>query len=121
MENFLNAFGHFLKEANDSGTFIIDKYSNEEGYPKNPSTDQETIINFLKSLSAKQKEQLKISVSYCIESTLFKLIDILESGSMEYSFELKIKKNNQITDLISENIDNELKYKLFEWLNNQKD
>ncbi len=113
-ENLIEIFGKFLKASRDSGADIVKQYKLTEGHPKSPSEEQTQIIKLIESLNNHQYEQLKTCVNYSLESTLFKLIDLLENGKAEYSFELNISDSKYKQTLIGPDIDNELKHLLFE-------
>jgi hypothetical protein len=113
-KDLLKVFGQLVKENLDSGTSILDKYIQQK--PKNPSEGQKALLDLLENLDSKNLELLKQSVKYCIELSLFGMINTLEYGVADYSFELVMKKGNEKLTLIDDENDNDLTGEYWDWI-----
>lgn len=113
MDNeLLEFFGVIVKESRNAGLDIIEDCKKESS--KNLSDSQQVLTELLNQLNSSQQESLKKSVKYCIELSLFKLINTIENGTMDYDFNLDVKKSGHRYNLVGEN-DNDLSGELWNW------
>jgi len=110
----LEIFGQLVKASRNSGIDVLTDFKEQK--PKNPSEEQEPLLKLLNSLSSEDHELLKKSVKYCVELSLFKLINTLEYGVSDYSFDLAIKKGNSSFSLIDDETDNNLTGEYWNWI-----
>lgn len=55
-------------------------------------------------------------MKYCIELSLFKLVNTIERGVGDYSFDLSMQNSSDKTQLVGENMDNELSLEYWNWM-----
>ena len=117
MENTLmETFGQFVRSSRDTALDTLTTFRNNSEAVKNPDEEQKALLELLQSLDDKDFIKLQKGLKYCIELSLFKLINLLENGNGNISFELFIKDNIQKEILIGEEIDNDLIHKIWDWL-----
>lgn len=117
MENTLmETFGQFVRNSRDTALDTLTTFRNDSETVKNPDEEQKALLELLQSLDDKDFIKLQKGLKYCIELSLFKLINLLENGKANISFELSIKDNIQKEILIGEEIDNDLIHKIWDWL-----
>jgi hypothetical protein len=117
MENTLmETFGQFVRSSRDTALDTLTTFRNNSEAVKNPDEEQKALLELLQSLDDKDFIKLQKGLKYCIELSLFKLINLLENGKGNISFELFIKDNIQKEILIGEEIDNDLIHKIWDWL-----
>ncbi|MCX8669708.1 hypothetical protein J3U22_02320 [Gilliamella sp. B2865] len=114
--NLIEVFGKIVKTSRDSGLDIVSNYKNNIEIPKSPDEEQKALMELIKTLDAEQFDQLQKGVKYCIELSLFKLISTIESGVSDYAFDLSIQNSSDKTQLVGENIDNELSLEYWHWI-----
>jgi len=113
--DLLETFGQIVKTSRDSGVVVLTDF--QEKAPKNPSKEQEPLLKLLSSLNSEDCELLKKSIKYCIDLSLFKLINTLEYGVSDYSFELRMKKSDKSITLIdNEEVDHDLTGEFWNWV-----
>ena len=117
MENTLmETFGQFVRSSRETALDTLTTFRNNSETVKNPDEEQKALLELLQSLNDKEFIKLQKGLKYCIELSLFKLINLLENGKGNISFELSIKDNIQKEILIGEEIDNDLIHKIWDWL-----
>ena len=117
MENTLmETFGQFVRSSRDTALDTLTTFRNNSEAVKNPDEEQKALLELLQSLDDKDFMGLQKGLKYCIELSLFKLINLLENWKGNISFELSIKDNIQKEILIGEEIDNDLIHKIWDWL-----
>ena len=117
MENTLmETFGQFVRSSRDTALDTLTTFRNNSEAVKNPDEEQKALLELLQSLDDKDFIKLQKGLKYCIELSLFKLINLLENGKGNISFELFIKDNIQKEILIGEEIDNDLIHRIWDWL-----
>ena len=117
MENTLmETFGQFVRSSRDTALDTLTTFRNNSETVKNPDEEQKALLELLQSLNDKEFIKLQKGLKYCIELSLFKLINLLENRRGNISFELSIKDNIQKEILIGEEIDNDLIHKIWDWL-----
>lgn len=117
MENTLmETFGQFVRSSRDTALDTLTTFRNNSEAVKNPDEKQKALLELLQSLDDKDFIKLQKGLKYCIELSLFKLINLLENRRGNISFELSIKDNIQKEILIGEEIDNDLIHKIWDWL-----
>jgi hypothetical protein len=116
MKNLVEVFGKIVKTSRDTGLDIVSNYKNNIETPKSPDEEQTALMELIKTLDVEQFNQLQKGIKYCIELSLFKLISTIESGVSNYSFDLSIQDGRDKTQLIGENIDNELSLEYWNWI-----
>ncbi|WP_315164849.1 hypothetical protein [Capnocytophaga leadbetteri] len=117
MENTLmETFGQFVRSSRDTALDTLTTFRNNSEAVKNPDEEQKALLELLQSLDDKDFIKLQKGLKYCIELSLFKLINLLENWKGNISFELSIKDNIQKEILIGEEIDNDLIHKIWDWL-----
>lgn len=116
MENeLINFFGQIVKSSRDSGVDVLSYFSTQK--PKNPSEDQKALLELMNYFNSEEgRELLRKGIKYCVELSLFKLVNTLEYGISDCSFDLIIKKGNQSTLLIDDEIDNNLTEEYWNWI-----
>lgn len=114
--NLIDVFGKIVKTSKDTGLDIVSNYKRNIEIPKNPDEDQKALMELIKTLDVEQFHQLQKGIKYCVELSLFKLINTIESGVKDYSFDLYIQNSNVKTQLVGENIDNELSLEYWNWI-----
>lgn len=73
-------------------------------------------MELIKTLDVEQFHQLHKGMKYCIELSLFKLLSTIERGVGDYSFDLSMQNSSDKTQLVGENIDNELSLEYWNWI-----
>lgn len=74
-------------------------------------------MELVKKSNQGEQELIQKAIKYCVELSLYKLLNTLEYGIGNYTFDLVIKKGNKTFSLINSNDDNELSTdKFFTWL-----
>lgn len=117
MENTLmETFGQFVRSSRDTTLDMLTLFRNDSETVKNPDEEQKALLELLQSLDDKDFVKLQKGLKYCIELSLFKLINLLENGKGNISFELSIKDNIQKEMLIGEEINNDLIHRIWDWL-----
>ena len=117
MENSLiEKFGQFVRSSRDTALDTLTTFRNNSEAVKNPNEEQKALLELLQLLNDKDFIKLQKGLKYCIELSLFKLINLLENGKGNISFELFIKDNIQKEILIGEEIDNDLIHRIWDWL-----
>lgn len=114
--NLIEIFGKIVKTSRDTGLDVVTNYKNNIEIPKSPDEEQKALLELIKTLDAEQLHQLQKGVKYCIELSLFKLVNTIESGVADYSFDLSIQNNNDSKQLVGNNIDNELSLEYWTWI-----
>lgn len=114
--SLIEIFGKIVKTSRDTGLDIVSNYKNNIEIPKSPDEEQKALMELIKTLDAEQFYQLQEGIKYCIELSLFKLINSIESGTSNYSFDLSIQNSNDEMQLVGKNIDNELSLKYWDWI-----
>lgn len=112
----METFGQFVRNSRDTALDTLTTFRNDSETVKNPDEEQKALLELLQSLDDKDFIKLQKGLKYCIELSLFKLINLLENGKANISFELSIKDNIQKEILIGEEIDNDLIHKIWDWL-----
>lgn len=113
-EELLDFFGQLIKVSRNSGIDVLTSFKEQK--PKNPSEEQEPLLKLLNSLNPENQKLLEKSVKYCIELSLFKIINMLEYGVSDYSFDLTIKKGDDFFSLIDDEVDNDLTGEYWNWI-----
>lgn len=117
MENILmETFGQFVRSSRNTALDTLTTFRNNSEAVKNPDEEQKALLELLQSLDDKDFIKLQKGLKYCIELSLFKLINLLENGKGNISFELSIEKGVQKTLLIGKDTDNDLIHKIWDWL-----
>lgn len=117
MENNLTeVFGKIVKTSRDTGLDIVTAYRNNTRMPKAPDEDQHALIDLVSGLDDAQFEQLKKGVKYCIELSLFKLINSIENGVGNNSFELSMQDEKNSIQLTGKDIQSELSLDYWDWI-----
>ena len=104
----METFGQFVRSSRDTALDTLTTFRNNSEAVKNPDEKQKALLELLQSLDDKDFIKLQKGLKYCIELSLFKLINLLENRRGNISFELSIKDNIQKEILIGEEIDNDL-------------
>lgn len=106
--NLIEVFGKLVKTSRDTGLDIVSNYKNNIEIPNSPDEEQKALMELIKTLDVEQFHQLHKGMKYCIELSLFKLLSTIELGVGDYSFDLSMQNSSDKTQLVGENIDNEL-------------
>jgi hypothetical protein len=114
--NLIEVFGEIVKTSRDTGLDIVSNYKNNVEIPKSPDDEQKALMELIKTLDVKQFHQLQKGIKYCIELSLFKLINTIECGVSNYSFDLYIQNDSDKSQLAGRNIDNELSLEYWNWI-----
>lgn len=78
--------------------------------------NKKNVIEFVNSLSEKQRKIFKNTLGYFTDISFFKLIDILENGFGDINLKLSVSDETSSFELINDEQDNELTQKYWEWL-----
>lgn len=114
--NLIEVFGKLVKTSRDTGLDIVSNYKNNIEIPKHPDEEQKALMELIKTLDVAQFNQLQKGMKYCIELSLFKLVSTIERGVGDYSFDLSMQNSSDKTQLVGENIDNEISHKYWNWI-----
>jgi len=113
-QELLEIFEQVIKASRNSGVDVLTNF--KEQAPKNPSKEQEPVLKLISTLNYEDQELLKKTIKYCVELSLFKLINTLEFGVSDYSFDLAIKKGDNSISLIDDETDNDLTGEFWNWV-----
>lgn len=114
--NLIEVFGKLVKASRDTGLDIVSNYKNNIEIPNSPDEEQKALMELIKTLDVEQFHQLHRGMKYCIELSLFKLLSTIERGVGDYSFDLSMQNSSDKTQLVGENIDNELSLEYWNWI-----
>lgn len=114
--NLIEVFGKLVKTSRDTGLDIVSNYKNNIEIPNSPDEEQKALMELIKTLDVEQFHQLHKGMKYCIELSLFKLLSTIERGVGDYSFDLSMQNSSDKTQLVGENIDNELSLEYWNWI-----
>lgn len=114
--NLIEIFGEIVKASRDTGLDIPSNYKKNVDLPKNPDEDQVALMELIRTLDDKQFSKLQKGIKYCIELSLFKLINNIENGVGKYSFNLSINDGENSEQLVGEAVDNELSFEYWNWI-----
>ncbi|MCX8745079.1 hypothetical protein J3U68_06585 [Snodgrassella sp. B3882] len=114
--NLIEVFGKLVKTSRDTGLDIVSNYKNNIEIPQSPDEEQKALMELIKTLDVEQFHQLHKGMKYCIELSLFKLLSTIERGVGDYSFDLSMQNSSDKTQLVGENIDNELSLEYWNWI-----
>ena len=114
--NLIEVFGKLVKTSRDTGLDIVSNYKNNIEIPQSPDEEQKALMELIKTLDVEQFHQLQKGMKYCIELSLFKLLSTIERGVGDYSFDLSMQNSSDKTQLVGENIDNELSLEYWNWI-----
>lgn len=114
--NLIEVFGKLVKTSRDTGLDIVSNYKNNIEIPQSPDEEQKALMELIKTLNVEQFHQLQRGIKYCIELSLFKLLSTIERGVGDYSFDLSMQNSSDKTQLVGENIDNELSLEYWNWI-----
>lgn len=114
--NLIEVFGKLVKTSRDTGLDIVSNYKNNIEISQSPDEEQKALMELIKTLDVEQFHQLQKGMKYCIELSLFKLLSTIERGVGDYSFDLSMQNSSDKTQLVGENIDNELSLEYWNWI-----
>ena len=104
-----------MRASRDTGLGIAEGYRNKTGIPKNPDAEQSAMMELVGELDEAQFQRLQKALKYCVELSLFKLIDSMEHGVGAYEFILSMRDGHSSSALIGEE-DRELASEFWNWM-----
>ena len=115
-DKLIDTFGAFLKISQQTALDMLVNYRNNPNFTKNPDDYQKALIELIQTLDNEQFGKLQKGLTYCLNLSLFKLIDIIENGKGDIKFELSIMDKDNKRALVGANKDNELVYRFWDWI-----
>ena len=115
-DKLIDTFGAFVKISQQTALDMLVNYRNNPNFTKNPDDYQKALIELIQTLDNEQCGKLQKGLTYCLNLSLFKLIDIIENGKGDIKFELSIMDKDNKRALVGANKDNELVYRFWDWI-----
>ena len=84
--------------------------------PKNPDDIEADVVSLIASMDTTDRKKLLNAVRYFTDLSMFKLLETLELGEGDVSFELNAKNSNENVNLIQDEDDLEIRSKYFGWV-----
>lgn len=115
-DKLIDTFGAFVKISQQTALDMLVNYRNNPNFTKNPDDYQKALIELIQTLDNEQFGKLQKGFIYCLNLSLFKLIDIIENGKGDIKFELSIMDKDNKRALVGADKDNELVYRFWDWI-----
>ncbi len=93
-----NILGKLIAESRNSGINTYIDLKDKSWIPKNPDFQQKAVLDLVDNLSDTEKEKFALVLGYFIDLSFFKLMDTLENGFRDISFNLSM--SNKDADLV---------------------